>query len=89
MPYELFWHLNPKKLEPFFASQRVLAKQRYQEMDILAWNVGRYTANAIASCFSRSAQYPDKPASAENEMTDADRFAQFVRFKSRAAQKFH
>ena len=38
VPYDLFWHLNPRKLEPF----RTAYKDRLSQEDYYAWRQGAY-----------------------------------------------
>lgn len=55
VPYELFWHLNPKKLQAFKE-----AYQKRMEMESYArWENGMYTMRAISACFG--GEYPEKP----------------------------
>lgn len=55
--YGLFWTLNPKSLDPFTKAFSLRKKQE----DMNAWNIGNYVRMAIASSFSNSVKYPDKP----------------------------
>ncbi|NSI89828.1 hypothetical protein G5A65_10195 [[Clostridium] scindens] len=68
MPYELFWHLNPRKLEPFkYAYQKKMEQEDYN-----AWVLGQYTRLAIASCFSgKKSKYPDEPFSMDKQQENA------------------
>lgn len=62
--YDTFWHLNPKKLKPFYTAY----KRKKEETDALihSW-VGNYGISAlivsISRCFSKksSAKYIKKP----------------------------
>jgi hypothetical protein len=64
VPYETFWHLNPKKLKPFYTAYA----RKKEEMDALihSW-VGNYGISAlivsISRCFSKKsiAKYIKKP----------------------------
>ena len=44
MPYDLFWHLNPKKLKPFADAYEI----RLKEQDALAYYSGIYNLRAFA-----------------------------------------
>jgi hypothetical protein len=59
--YELFWSLNPAKIEPF----KEVFKQRKEEelatMNYNAWLNNLYTAYAVGSCFSKNSKYPSQP----------------------------
>lgn len=60
VPYELFWHLNPRKLSPF--------KEAYQkklEVDNQnAWIQGQYIRLAVGSVLDgKKCKYPEKPLS--------------------------
>lgn len=59
VPYELFWHLNPIKLEPFRN-----AYQKKMDYDAhMAWLNGNYVRIAIASAFNpQKVPYPKDPA---------------------------
>lgn len=64
VPYDLFWHLNPKKLKPFFKAFENKRKMRDEESWIW-W--GTYGISALsvvlASAFSKDskAKYVNKP----------------------------
>lgn len=45
VPYELFWHLTPKKLEVFYEAYRIKRKLKDQEM----WYMGQYVADALSA----------------------------------------
>lgn len=84
--YELFWHLNPKKLEPFFKAKRAEYDNEYNNICIASHKTGLYVRLAVASCFNRNVEYPEIPFemkdiqqdSGGQTMTDADRFAAFA-----------
>jgi len=61
-PYELFWHLNPRKLEPFRKKREIEAKQLYDDLDFLAWRIGYYDTHAMGVWWGKNATYPDKPS---------------------------
>lgn len=61
--YELFWTLNPKSLSPFVKAFEL--KQKYH--DFMAWNMGNYILEAIASSMSKNAKYPSKPHSEKSK----------------------
>lgn len=43
VPYDLFWHLNPRKLLPFAETYR---RKRQQQSDDM-WLMGQYVASAL------------------------------------------
>lgn len=73
--WELFWHLNPKKLAPFIEAH----KKKLKEIDSLihSW-VGTYgisaLTTAISKCFSRhsTAEYIKDSIMANALMSDSD-----------------
>jgi hypothetical protein len=64
VPYELFWHLNPTKLKPFYTAFENKRKMRDEE-NWLTW--GTYAmsmfSTVFASAFNKNSQakYIDKP----------------------------
>lgn len=75
--YELFWTLNPKKLQPFFEAEKIKQEQKYKDINYTAWLNGMYVASAISACFSKNTKYPEKPYEAKREeenWTHAERF---------------
>lgn len=58
VPYELFWHLNPRKLEPFKT-----AYQKKLEIDNQnAWLQGQYIRLAVGSVLDgKKCKYPKEP----------------------------
>lgn len=71
MPYEVFWHLNPTKLKPFFNAFKI----EQERDDYQRWLQGYYNYagfSAVISNFSAGmsgkrggAEYPDKPLTTE------------------------
>ena len=61
VPYEVFWHLNPRKLKPFEKAYELKLEAKQNAMNLEAWLNGLYNQNAIASVLSKSAKYPQKP----------------------------
>jgi hypothetical protein len=92
VPYETFWNLSPKRLEPFVEAH----KKKFEQSNQLAWINGLYVAHAIGSCFSKSNKYPSKPIdfsknSNIEELSNAEKFKmvamQFNRgFKKKSAE---
>lgn len=51
-------------MKAFEKSYKDRIKGEYENIDYLAWRIGRYTINGIATAFdSRRNKYPDKPDS--------------------------
>jgi len=69
--YELFWHLNPKKLEPFRASFKQIQDEKFATMNYSSWLNGIYVGKAISASFNKNVDYPNKPLdlTAKNEMS--------------------
>lgn len=61
VPYETFWHLNPRKLKPFEKAYELEIEARQNAKNLQAWLDGLYVQNAVASVLSKSAKYPQKP----------------------------
>jgi len=83
VPYELFWKLNPKKLEPFQKAAEMEQKAMQNRLNLTAWVNGVYIQHAVASCFSKSAKYPQKPLDifgTEGKATPQQEAAMFERF---------
>lgn len=66
VPWDVFWHLNPKKLEPFVKAYAQKKQERSDEM----WLMGQYVAaaldatvcNAMPFIKRRSkGKYPERP----------------------------
>lgn len=69
MPYETFWHLNPKKLEPF----RSAYQKKADISNYNAWLNGIYVLKAIAACFGNNSKYPSEPyKTVESKAKDDD-----------------
>lgn len=58
--YNLFWTLNPKKLQPFKDSYKDKVKMQQNLNNANMWINGLYMLSAIGSAFGGKA-YPDKP----------------------------
>jgi len=69
--YELFWRLNPKKLEPFKEAFKQKKEEETALMNYSAWLHGIYVGKAIGSNFNKNVDYPNKPLdlTAKNEMS--------------------
>lgn len=92
MPYEVFWHLNPRKLAPFYEGyrQRIEREWKMQDRasDILAWRIGNYVQRGVAALFPKGGRYPAEPltitAAKTESQTAADNFRSFLRHYKRA-----
>lgn len=90
--YELFWHMNPKKLESFFEAKRQKVKEQVTMQDSFAWLQGIYVRDAFLSCISKNTTYPKSPmghnqdysrdqnteSRSPNRMSDGQNFALFM-----------
>ena len=52
-----FWNMNPRRLTPYVKANEI----KLERDNTIAWLCGAYVRNAIASCFNRGAEYPEKP----------------------------
>ncbi|HZK01174.1 MAG TPA: hypothetical protein VFC79_14240 [Tissierellaceae bacterium] len=57
VPYDLFWVMTPKDLEPF---KKAFSLSR-EINDISNWQLGNYIRIAIASSFNDKTKYPSEP----------------------------
>ena len=65
VPYEVFWKLNPKRLEAWQLHYSYNEQDRKDELDYLAWLTGSYVRTAIVSALdgNKKAPYPEEPYS--------------------------
>lgn len=75
MPYELFWHLNPKKLKPFADAYEI----RLKEQDTLAFYSGIYNLRAFSVVIDNALRgnkstlrYFEHPIGYTNEIDEED-----------------
>lgn len=59
--YELFWRLNPHKLQVFFEAKKQKIKEDAQMNDAFAWLLGTYVRDAFLSSINRNSSYPRSP----------------------------
>lgn len=87
MPENVFWHLNPRRLEPWQRHFEFQEQLRRDEEDYIAWLNGQYVLAAVAAAFGgKKYQYPTEPftlTQRRDEEEDArqiaaDRFAAFA-----------
>ena len=81
----MFWHLNPKKLEPFRKKAENEARQRTEEIDYMAWRIGYYETQAMGVWWGNNISYPEHPETYTKaqegkgvKITDADKFAAYA-----------
>ena len=80
VPYELFWKLNPKKLEPFAKKHELETKARRERDNLMAWMIGIYHQEALAAGFGKSHKYPDKPHDFfEKPKNELELFAEYAK----------
>lgn len=65
--YELFWHLNPVKLESFYEAYRLKVREDVVMQDSFAWLQGAYVREAFLSVINRTASYPREPRGLNRE----------------------
>lgn len=84
VPWETFWHLNPKKLKPFEKAYEMEMDSRQRAANLNAWIQGMYEQHAIASIFGKNAKYPSKPfdlfsdAKPKTPEQEAEEFKEYV-----------
>ncbi len=61
VPYDTFWHLNPKRMKPIEKAYEMKLEARQNQMNLEAWLFGLYNQNAIASVMGKNNKYPKKP----------------------------
>lgn len=61
MPYELFWHGTLNAYLVYLEKYKLDQKAKSDEINLSAWLTGIYIKHAIASSFSKTAKYPEKP----------------------------
>lgn len=93
VPYEVFWHLNPKKLESFYDAYKIKQKMRDEE----AWANNIYTLRAFQVVMAQfgaglsgkrsTAQYFEKPlmgeVSRQRELTEEEKQREVDKFFAR------
>lgn len=93
VPYDVFWHLNPKKLESFYDAYRIKQKLRDEE----AWIDNIYTLRAFQVVMAQfgaglsgkrsTAQYFEKPLMGEElvqrELTEEEKQREVDKFFAR------
>lgn len=83
----MFWHLNPKKLEPFFKAKKMETDNSLNQIKIASHQTGFYVMHAVASVFG-DAKYPQVPFDMEDSieqqeesakpLTDAEKFEMWM-----------
>jgi hypothetical protein len=92
IPEDRFWHMNPRKLEPYDKAYELRQTDWKRKVEIEAWAHGMYVHRAIGCVFSKPAQpYPQKPDSLfeetrEVELTDGQKFYAYM-LKHNAARR--
>ena len=69
VPYELFWHLTPKRLSAFYKADEIALKRRDAEM----WHMGQYVLSAVSVAIDHclngkkaKSKYIDEPIMRKN-----------------------
>ncbi len=84
-PYDLFWKLNPRKLEPFRDKRKIEIKAKFEELDFLAWKIGAYNIDSMGMWWGKNPKYPDSPDSMQDKQPESDG-AKFARFAAKHNQ---
>lgn len=90
---EKFWHMNPRKMEPYAEAMNLRVQDENRRIEVTAWANGLYVHKAVGAIFGKHApKYPNKPETIftdgraeKNSLTDADRFYQYMVWRN--AQK--
>lgn len=93
VPYETFWHLNPRKMKPIQKAYEMEMESKQNAMNLEAWLNGMYNSHAVASVLSKNTKYPKKPfelfgshkKTAQEEGRDFERYVQ--QFNARRRNK--
>jgi len=97
-PYELFWTLNPAKLDPWRRKHELEAEQQADIIDFLAWRIGLYDTQAMGVWWGHGNTYPQEPLGREKddripppgkgeEMSDGAKFMAFAVAHRQAIKK--
>ena len=88
VPYDLFWKLNPKKLEPFTKAHKLKVEVRHERDNLLAWLIGYYHTEALGAGFAKNHKYPDKPIELrKEEKSDFEKFAEYAKVHAENLRK--
>lgn len=91
IPLDVFWKLNPKYMY-MYQDEYIREKEEHVKMlDISAYFNGLYVRQAISSCISKRAKYPEKPFSIvkkEKPLSEEEKFKLWVaEFNKRFEEK--
>lgn len=79
VPMDIFWDLNPKKLDPWQRMFEFRQQEEADKRDYDAWLQGQYFAAAIGAAFDgQKSPYPSEPFSItqrRDEQAEANRVA--------------
>lgn len=65
IPADVFWELNPKYMYIYQDAYIKEKEEQVKMLDVVAYYQGLYVQQAVASCFSKKAKYPQRPLSLE------------------------
>lgn len=86
MPTNIFWDLNPRRLEPWQRHYEYSEQLRRDEQDYVAWLTGRYVLDAVGAAFDgKQSPYPSEPYSVTQMKQEQEEIATETRI---AADKF-
>ena len=85
MPESIFWHLNPKRLEPWRRHYEFQEQLNRDNDDYRAWLEGKYILDAIAAAFdSQKNPYPTEPYSTTQRRNEEEEARQIAADKFKA-----
>lgn len=59
--YDLFWSLNPRKLQPFVKSFKMKQKIKTEDINFQTWLQGIYFGKALVASLDKNQEYFEKP----------------------------
>lgn len=92
IPEEKFWHMNPRRMEPYEKAQEMQDEKWKKRLEVEAWAHGMYVHRAIGCAFSKpSKPYPKEPdelfkPNESEQLSDADKFYAYM-LKHNAARR--
>lgn len=81
IPVDVFWNLNPKYMYMYQDNFIKEKEEQLKMLDVTAFYQGLYVKQAIASCFNKSAKYPQVPFSLvkkENSLSPEEKFKLWI-----------
>ena len=61
IPENVFWNLDPMKIEPYIRAREIKDKRKVEEANFQGWITGIYITHALSCVLSQTHRYPEKP----------------------------